>query len=778
MNNTNLKLTLRRFSRDKIGSSINIIGLAFGLAVTMVVVFYVHNELTYESNFTDSERIFRLTEENNSTYWAAIPPTIGIMVKEEIPEIENTARLSLCKEQIVKVNEESFIENNGCNADNSISSVFSFKWISGDTETALSNPSSIVLTQSLAKKYFNKKEALGERVEIDGNAYSVTGIIEDLPSNTHLKLNYFLSMSETYNNVNRYGRWQNFYTYCLLEKSANKEMVATKLNNFAESYVQLLQYSEKKEISLALQPINKIHLFSKLEKEIPGNGNILYIFIFSIIAILILFISCANYINLSVIKTLKRVNEFGVKKVLGASKKSLVLHFFHESFVYVLIASVFALAIVFLFNENYGYILGLDLKVTGFSTLIIFSLLVFTTLFVSFYPASVVFRYNVSDALKSKKNVNAGFRKALVVFQFAASIFLIVCTLGVHSQMKYINTKNLGFDKSATISVKLYGDLYNQFKKNGDVLKNELLRNPNILDVSLTSYELGKRIGFATIYPLSQRNRENLPDVRVLNTDGRLISLLDMKISDGSNFTKSRTPSVILNQAAVDAYGFTNPLNEQIVVGDTKHNVIGVVQDFNYSSLHAEVEPLAITNTYYFLVNLYVKINSSNISGALSDIEKLMQTTSPGSLFAYSFLDETLGSQYKAEQNLNVLLNIFTFLALFIACLGLVVLSIFSAELRIKEIGVRKVNGAKVSEILAMLNKDFIKWVLIAFAIASPIAFYAMNKWLENFAYKTTLSWWIFALAGVLALGIALLTVSWQSWRAATRNPVEALRYE
>jgi putative ABC transport system permease protein len=778
MKTYNISIALRRFKRDKISSSINIVGLAIGLAVTILVIFYMHNESSYESCFPNSGQIFRITEINNSTHWAAIPPTIGVMIKDKVPEIEEIVRLTRCKEQIVKVGEESFIENNGCNADNAVSSIFSFKWLSGDSKTALDNPSSIVLTESLAKKYFNNIDVLGKTVEINGNINNVTGIIEDLPSNTHLKFDYFLSMSEKFDNINSYGKWQNFYTYCLLGKSADTELVANKLDNFAKEYRQLLQDSKITEIGLFLQPIKKIHLFSKLEKEIPGNGNILYIFIFSIVAVLILFISCANYINLSVIKTLKRVNEFGIKKVLGAPKRSLVLHFFHESFVYVLIAAVFALAMVFLFNENYGYFLGLNIKLSVFNIIIVVSLLVLITLLVSFYPAFVVFKYNISDALKSKKNVNAGFRKALVVFQFAASIFLIICTLGVHRQMKFIQNQNLGFDKTATISVKLYGDLYTQFKTKGDVLKNELLKNPNIVDVSLTSGELGKRIGFADIYPVSQKNREDLPDVRVLNTDGHLISLLNMKITKGNNFNKSKTPSVILNQAAVDAYGFKNPINEQLVVGDTKHNVIGVVQDFNYSSLHAEVEPLAITNTHYWLENLYVKINSSNISGALSDIEKLIQITSPGSLFAYSFLDETIGKQYEKEQNLNLLLNIFTLLALFIACMGLMVLSIYSAELRIKEIGIRKVNGAKISEIMTTLNKDFIKWVVIAFTIATPIAFYAMQKWLENFAYKTSLGWWIFVLAGVLAMGIALFTVSWQSWIAATRNPVEALRYE
>ncbi len=778
MKTYNISIAFRRFKRDKISSSINIIGLAIGLAVMMVVVFYIHNELSYESCFPDSEQIYRITQNNNSTNWAAIPPTIGIMAKDQIPEIEEIARLTLCKEQIVKVGEESFIENNGCNADNTVSSIFSFKWLSGDRKTALSNTSSIVLTRSLAKKYFNKKDALGKTVDIDGNIYSVTGIIEDQPTNTHLKFDYFLSMSEKFDDINRYGQWQNFYTYIRLEKSANTGLVANKLDTLAKAYYQQLQESRNTDAGLSLQPIKKIHLFSKLEKEIPGNGNIVYIFIFSIIAVLILFISCANYINLSVVKTLKRVNEFGIKKVLGASKKSLVLHFFHESFVYVLIATALAMAIVYLFDENYGYILGLYLKMSAFNILIVFSLLLFVTLLVSFYPASVVFRYNITDALKSKKNVNAGFRKALVVFQFAASIFLIICALGVHSQMKYINNKNLGFDKTATISIKLYDDLYTQFKNNGDVLKNELLKNPNILDVSLTSGELGKRIGFATIYPVSQKNRENLPDVRVLNTDGNLLSLLNIKITEGSNFNTSQTPSVVLNQAAVEAYGFTNPLNEQIIVGDTKHNVVGVVQNFNYSSLHEKVEPLAITNTFYWLQNLYIKINSSNINGALTDIEKLIQKTSPRSLFTFSFLDETLGKQYKNEQNLNLLLNIFTFLSLFIACLGLMVLSMFSAELRIKEIGIRKVNGAKISEVITMLNKDFVKWVTIAYAIATPIAFYAMHKWLENFAYKTSLSWWIFIFAGILTMGIALITVSWQSWKSATMNPVEALRYE
>ncbi len=775
----NLSIAFRRFKRDKISSSINLIGLAIGLAVTILVAFYINNELSYESCFPNSDQIYRITQKDNSTHWAAIPPTIGIMVKERIPEIIEVARLSLCMEQIIGIGEKSFTESRGCNADNSIFSVFAFQWISGNSKTALNNPSTVVLSESLANKYFGKNDAIDRIISIDGNDMSITGVVKDLPLNTHLKFDYFVSMTENFDDLNRYGRWMNFFTYCLLRKSSNHTLVENKFDHFMNDYMQILDSSKNEKASLSLQPINKIHLFSNLEKEIPGNSNIAYIYIFSIIAILVLFISCANYVNLSVIKTFKRINEFGVKRTLGARKKDLVMHFFYESFVYVIFATILAIIIMLLIKENYGHLFDLNLRFSYLNIIVIVSILILVPLLVSFYPASFISKYNVNDALKSKKYMDTRFRKALVVFQFAASIFLIICTIGIHSQMKFIRDKNLGFDKTATIAVKLYGNLYTQFQNKGDVLKNELLKNPDIQGVSLTSYELGKRIGYADVIPVSVKDRESLPEVRVINTDGKLISLLKMKIIKGSNFKEnSKSFSVILNQAAIDAFGFNDPLNEQVIIGDTKCDIIGIVQDFNYSSLHGKVEPLAITNIPFWLVNLYVKINSSNIKGALTDIENIIRKTSSGSLFTYSFLDETIGKQYITEQRMNKLFNVFTFFAVFIACLGLVVLSIFSAELRTKEIGIRKVYGAKTIELLSLLYKEYVGCITLAFIIAGIISWFIINKWLENFAYRTSIKAWYFVLALAIISVLALITVSWQVWKTARRNPIESLKYE
>jgi len=321
--------------------------------------------------------------------------------------------------------------------------------------------------------------------------------------------------------------------------------------------------------------------------------------------------------------------------------------------------------------------------------------------------------------------------------------------------MLFIQNTNLGFDKNATVAVKLYG----KFRNNGGTLKNELLKNSGVKAVSLTSYELGKRIGYVTFIPDSFNDKKNLPDIRVLNTDGRLVSLLQMKIVEGADFLEgTQTPSVILNEAAVKALGYKSPINEWVTVGNTKCKVVGVIN--------------------YFLNNMYVKVNITNIHASLKSIEKTIHQIAPDYSFSYSFLDETIGKQYAAELKMNTLFNIFAFLAIFIACLGLIVLSISSAELRAKEIGIRRVNGAKAYEILSMLNQDFIKWVAIAFIISCPIAWYAMHQWLQNFAYKTELSWWVFALAGIVAVAVAVLTVSWQSYKAATRNPIQSLRYE
>ncbi len=778
-----LKQIIRRFKRDSVRSSINLIGLALGLSITFIITYYVKNELSYENSFRNSDHIYRLTRKDaDGTHWAAIPPTIGLMVKAEVPEIEEVTRLMLCKEQIISLGEKSFRETDGCYADNSFFSIFIVQWISGNSKTALSGPSSVVLSKSLAGKIFGDEDPVGRILTIDGeNKMSVTGVVNDLPDNTHLKFNYFISMPEPYSDLAAYGGWNNFYTYCLLKPSAEDSMVDNKLSRFISNYMKELsgQASGSGQTSLVLQPIRKIHLFSKLEKEISGNNDATSIIIFSLVALLVLFVSCANYINLTVIMAFKRVHEIGIKKVFGVRKINLIIHFLSESFIHVLISALLAIELIYLFQTKYGSLFDLNIEFSHSDVLVSVAMILGVTFLASFYPAMIISKYSINDSLKSKKNIDTRFRKSLVVFQFAVSIFLIICTIGIHSQMRYIQNKNLGFNKDATISVQLYGDLYNQFRDRGDALKNDLLKHPGISALSLTSYELGKRIGYVPVIPESIPDPENLPDVRVLNTDGRLISLLNVKIVDGNDFPEdSKVSSVILNEAAVKALGFKSPLNEWVSIGNSKCKVVGVIRDFNFSSLHNKVEPLAITNIPYFLNKMYVKINSADLLSSLAYIEDIIHKMAPGYMFSYSFLDQTISKQYMAEQKMNTLFNIFTMLAVFIACLGLAVLSIYSAELRTKEIGIRKVNGARTAELLVLLYKEYIIAIITAFIIAGFLSWFMINKWLENFAYHTTIKMWFFALALGIIMVFAFISLSWQVWKTARRNPVESLRYE
>jgi len=783
MRNLHLNLAYRRFMRDFESSLVNLIGLALGLTVTIVIAFYVKNELSYENGFENSGRIYRLTQKYDlkgvtDTHWAAIPPTIGLMVKEQVPEFEGITRLSLCKEQIISWKDKSFQEDKGCYVDNSFFSIFKIPWISGNSKTALIVPTSVVLSQKFAHKLFGNIDPVGQIITIDGDKkINVTGVIKDLPDNTHLKFDYFVSMPEPYSSLQQYGGWQNFYTYGLLKPSATVSVVNSKLSHFMHDYMKMLNKDggDKEYARLILQPIHQIHLFSKLEKEIAGSNDMANVLIFSVVALLVLFVSCANYINLTIIKAIKRISEIGIKKTFGARKTDLIFHFFSESFIQVLGSGTLAVLVIYIIQTHYGIFLNLNIGFHFSEALIFIAIILSVTFLASVYPAAVISKYTINEALKGKRSMNTRFRKNLVIFQFVISIFLIICTISIHNQMLFIQNTNLGFDKKATIAVKLYG----KFRNNGGTLKNELLKNSGVKAVSLTSYELGKRIGYVTFIPESYRDKKNLPDIRVLNTDGNLVTLLHMKIVEGADFLEgTQTPSVILNEAAVKALGYKSPINELVTVGDTKCKVVGVIRDFNYSSLHKKVEPLALTNINYFLNNMYVKVNITNIHDSLKSIETTIHQIAPDYSFSYSFLDETISKQYEAEQRMNRLFNIFAFLAIFIACLGLIVLSISSAELRAKEIGIRRVNGAKAYEILSMLNQDFIKWVTIAFVVACPIAWYAMQKWLQNFVYKTELSWWVFALAGIVAVAVSLLTVSWQSWRAAARNPVESLRYE
>ena len=784
-----IKTAFRSLLKNKGFTFINIIGLALGLATCLLIMLYVFDELSYDKFNTNHQRIYRVNTDLNyggtlSSFAIAAPPVAGAL-KAELPEVENAVRLSAAQNIRFKKSEEVINEKDVFYCDSSIFAVFTLPLIEGDAKTALTTPNSIVISAAAAKKYFNTTAALGKTLTIPNDSVPrrITGVMQDMPAQSHFKADFLMPLSaERDNNWARFT----FNTYILLKLAANTAGLEAKMNALLVKNINSAAFNYQKfaasgnYIKLNLTPLTGIHLTSNRQRELGPNGNIQYVYIFMGIAGFILLLACINFMNLSTARSTNRAREVGVRKVLGAKRRFIIAQFLAESVLVTLVATLVAAfagwALLSLFNQISGKVLSVswqNLKwVLPTLLLIAFSV----GLLAGSYPAFFLSRFKPIQVLKGKLSVGfkgGALRNALVIFQFTISIFLIIGTLVVYNQLNYIQNKDLGFNRNQVLVLKNVSTISNPV-----LLKQSVQQLPGVVDATLTSYlPTG-----TTRWP----NNITAADGKSLQTelwpvDAGYLHTMGMQLKSGRDFSESNlsdSSSIIINQTAANMLGYTGGAFEKIKNGGREYTVIGVVRDFNFSSLRDNISPLVLVMNRDFMASLSIRVNTKNLAGIMAQIESKWKALSPNQKMEYTFMDEDFNAIYSNEQRLSKLFVLFTALAIIIACLGLFGLAAYAAEQRSREIGIRKVLGADVSRIVAMLSADFVKLVAIAVAIASPLAWLAMHKWLDAFAYRDSIHWWVFVLAAAGALAVALLTVSYQSIKAAIINPVESLRSE
>ncbi len=780
-----IKIALRNLSRHKGYSLINIAGLAIGMACCILILLWVQDELSFDRFHENADSIYRVIQDikfsDHSTTWAITQGPLGPSLKEDFPEIVNFTRVTGRRFRLA-YQDNSFDEVLGM-ADGSIFEMFTFPLIEGDPQTALSDPHSIVLTEEMARKYFGDEHPIGKVLKADDEYdFLVTGILEEFPLNSHFRYDFLIPFIFGRELKYTVDNWRNsqFSTYVQIQEGIPYQEVVQKISGYLYEKPTI-----EKDAKLNLQPLGRIHLHSNYEFDRP-HGDITYVTIFSLIAFFILLIACINFMNLTTARSANRAREVGMRKVAGAYRRDLVRQFFGESILLAFIALIFAVGIVYLllsvFNELAAKELSFEISGNIQTLSVLAGVALITGIIAGSYPALFLSAFQPADVLKGtlfSSNRGATFRKVLVVLQFSLTILLIVCTTIVYNQMNFMRNRKLGYDKEYLVYAVLRGDMRQQF----DVVKEELLKNPNILAV--TSSGTLPTYGYNFSNSLWRWEGQD-PDEEILMRasfiDYNYFETLGLEIIEGRSYSKQfstdPTEALIVNEEAVKVMGMESPLGKQLGIGDNQAKIIGVVKNYHFRSLKQEIEPLILILNPSNCWALFARLSSEDVSKTIGYMEKVWGEFASGYPFNYRFMDEAIDNLYRAEQQIGTLFRYFTILAIFISCLGLFGLASFMAEQRTKEIGIRKVLGASVSKILLLLSKEYAKWVLFANIIAWPFAYYTMNKWLQGYAYRINIAVWSFVLAAVLALAIALFTVSYQAVRAATANPADALRYE
>ncbi len=789
-------VAFRNLKRNKLFSIINIGGLSIGLAAFWMITLYVANEMSYDKFHVNAGRIYRVVQHaswnGGSFHLAVTPAPMAAAMKNDYPEIEATVRLDaegggtiFYKEQRIEAGDIFF-------ADSTAFKVFSYHFLYGNPVTALNKPQSVVLTKTLAQKLFtDAAAALNQTINFGNNSPAlVTGVIDDVPLNAHFRFSALRSMP-----VEISKSWDNsyLYTYLLLKENTNIASLNNKLAAFFKKY--LAPTVGEANYHMDLQPLRSIHLHSNLDYEIGTNGNISYVTIFSLVAALILIIASINYMNLSTARSSLRVKEIGVRKVSGSGRGQLVLMFLAESVLITFIASALAIGILQICLPWFRQFSGKEIMLDSFSAwqttlfIIVFSLL--AGCLSGLYPALFLSGFKLIPSLKGQTGTHTGnrvFRQSLVVFQFVITIAMMAGSFIIWQQLQFVLKKDLGFNKDQVISFHLSRPMRNQVPS----IKQQLLQNPLIESVACAGNPIGNNnIGGRDYKPVTDGvTSEKSCIAKQLVVDEDFIPSLQIKLAAGRNFSADmptdKNQVVIVNETLAKQAGWKEADGKKIQLGTDSlgkpalFSVAGIVKDFNIYSLQHKIEPLVmqLPADVNDKDNMYVRLSKSNIKTALAYTETVFKKYDTGNPFVFSFLDQNFAKQYEAEKMQGRLLLVFTVLAIFIACLGLFGLVTFTAEQKRKEIGVRKVLGSSVSSIVLLLAKDLLKLVLVSIVIATPVAWLAMGKWLQDFAYRTSIGWWVFVVSGMIALTIAFITVSVQAVKAAMANPVKSLRTE
>ena len=775
-----LKITLRNLLRNKLSSTINILGLAVGMACFILIALWVQDELSYDKFHTNKEDLYLLTITHpNDIVDYNVPYALAPALASEYREILEYTRIykldtMTCSFKYQRKNGQQikFYEDNFILVDPCFFSMFTFHLIEGDPNTALKNPKALVLREEIAKKYFGKDDPIGKKLTFNNREdLIITGVVR-IPSNSHIQFDFLAPLE---NDLATNWNWKD-QSFVLMDRNVHLDDFRDKIGSaFHTHYPHNISGTFKVDI----MSMTKVHL---------SFGRMTYVYIFSVIAVFILFIACINYMNLTTAGSSNRAKEVGLRKVVGAKRTHLIYQFLGESIFLSLFSFVLSLLFVRMALPALNILTSKQLTFFHAQTPEIFIFLFCLVLFVGVvsgsYPALFLTRIKLVDTLRASfhfKNSRSLFRIVSVVGQFTISILLIVCTIVVFKQLNYVQNRPLGINADYVLKLPFNTDL----KKRYPIFRNELLRNPNILIVSA-----GQAVPYNEDYKTQgvewdAKDPDFVPNIRYAITDAEFIELFELQILEGRSFDRANIAdrnNFVINQTAVKYMGMESPIGQRLKFWGQEGQIIGVVKDFHHVSLHREIMPQIFTINPRFAANalkyVFVKINSVNIPDTIKYIQETLVKNGPNYPVEYDFLDLGIGALYQAEQKLGKIFTYFSMLAIFISCLGIFGLSAFSVEQRTKEIGIRKILGSSVSGITFLLSKEFSRWILLANIFAWPIAYYAMHKWLENFAYRTGINVVLFLLAGGLSLVIAALPVGYHALKAATSNPVDALRYE
>ncbi len=789
------KIAFRNILKNKVYSFINIAGLAIGLAGFILISILIKNELSYENFHKKGDRIYRVVEIQNQEGIGRlnVAVTMGPLspaLKSYFPEIENSTRLKPAPSVFCKIGSEGYYEDGLSFAESSVFDIFTIPFIEGDPKTALNAPQSLVISQSTAKKYFKNEDPIGKTLSFHTVFgvfdLTVTGVIKDYPKNSHIFFDMLAPYKLLENSLSWLKSWNtnSLATYVLLKKGVNVKEVENKLPEFLKSSIPTESQSD---LQMYLQPLKVVHLYSDniiYQTYFRNEGSADTVYIFSVIAIFILLIASINFMNLATARSSLRIKEIGMRKVLGSTRKKLIYQFIGEAVFISLIAFILSIFIVEITLPLFKSIFE-DRIINNYTGSLTFLLeLIGITLLVGIlsgsYPAIFLSRFQPAQSIRGSiplKAKGSFLRKVLVVFQFSIAVALMVCTGIIYSQMSFIMHKNLGFNKEHVVYLPIRsGDTRAKI----NLLKTELSKNSNIVSVAASSGLAGASGSEGDVTVAGTNGQKKLM-MRYSYVDPDYIKTMQMKIVKGRNFSPlyptDMVSSVVINEAAVKKFGWKDPIGKQFESNPLK-TVIGVVKDFNFFSLHSEIGPLIMSiqsDQFYYLL---IRIKPQNIPGTIDFIERTWKNIVPGRPFDYSFLEKHFDDIYKNEQQTEQLFGFFSFLAIFIACLGLFGLASYTVEQRTKEIGVRKVLGASVSGVVLLLSKDFLKLVLTATIVAVPVSYYIMSNWLLDFAYRINISPLIYLLVGLTVFAIALITISFQAIKAAISNPIKSLRYE
>lgn len=802
------KTAWRSLGKNRIVTILNITGLSIGVACSLLIALYVLDELSYDRFNKHADQIYRIDEQikfgdynyNGTKVPAIMAPTF---IKDYTPLIEQYTRFKSSPAVVILKGNDLIREDRVVYADSTLFDVFTLEMIAGDKKTALKEPHSLVVNESTARKYFNSVDIIGKTILVnDSINYKITGVIKDIPRQSHFDFDLFMPLCES--GASRDNSWlnANLQTYLLLKPGTDIRQFEKRLNITMEQY-QAPDFKSKLNMSMddfkkggnfvkcTLIPLTDIHLHSNLVDELGINGSIRYVYIFSAIAIMILLIACINFMNLSTARSANRAREVGVRKVLGSLKQNLIAQFMVESllscFLSFLIATGVAALLIPLFNQLAETQIHVSMLFRPSILFGILVLLILVSLISGSYPAFFLSSFQPIRVLKG--NLSKGFkgsalRNILVVLQFTISVILMIGTLVINNQLKYIRNKDLGFNKEQVLTLQNTAALNNNTK----AFINELLRMPEVKNITSSGFlpVTGSRTtqGF-TIVP--QYDGKNFTLMQAWPVDDRYLPTFQMQLKSGRNFSAqypTDSTAVIINETAAKLYAGVDPVNKKLYrIGDLStgklvaYNIIGVMKDFNFNSLREQVTPLVLS-LQQNNEGMAMRISSGDIPGLLNRIKAIWKSMASSQPISYAFLDEEFNKRYGVDQRREKIFLLFSILAILIACLGLFGLVTFAAEQRLKEIGIRKVMGAAVPDIFVLLSKDFIKLLLLSICIASPIAWWAMTQWLQDFAYRTTIAWWMFVAVGAICLLIAMITISFQLARAAVANPVKSLRAE